>query len=145
MNLGLDGLGLRRWLMLLAIAVVLGGAVYIAEASTAVGTPGAQLFDGRQPLLARIAGHEQALPAQAWRCANCHAGTQGLGGALDRSRLTAAQARRGGPASRYDLPAFCRLLRTGVDPAWILIDRAMPRFEIDDRQCEQLWTHLTQG
>lgn len=145
MNPALDGRGLRRWLMLAALAIVFGGAFWVAEAATDSRTPGAQLFDGRQPLLARIAGHEQALPAQAWRCANCHTGAQAIGGALDGRRLTAAQARRGGPASRYDLPAFCRLLRTGVDPAWVLIDRAMPRFEIDDRQCEQLWTHLTRG
>lgn len=145
MNLGLDRLGLRRWLMLVAIAIVLGGAVWVSEAAAERRTAGAQLFDGSQPLVARIAGHEQALPAQAWRCVNCHAGTQAIGGALGRDRLLATQARRGGPSSRYDLPAFCRLLRTGVDPAWILIDRNMPRFEIDDRQCEQLWTHLTQG
>lgn len=135
---------MRRWLALLAIAIVLGGAAFFAEAATGHRAAGGQLFDGRRPLVARIAGHELALPAQAWRCANCHAGAQAIGGTLDRARLVAAQARRGGPSSRYDLPAFCRLLRTGVDPAWILIDRTMPRFEIDDLQCKQLWTHLTQ-
>lgn len=124
------------------LALAVGGGAYLAADSGAQ-APGQLLFEGRTELVARITGHDDALPAQAWRCANCHAGEQPLGGLLTRERLLTALPRRGGPLSRYDLPAFCRLLRTGVDPASILIDRTMPHFEIDDRQCEDLWRGLT--
>lgn len=103
---------------------------------------GAAVADGRVPLAARIAGHAQVLPPAAARCGNCHAGTQAIGGPLDAAHLARPVARRGGPPSRYDADALCRLLRTGIDPAWVMVDRAMPRFEISDVQCRALWDHL---
>jgi hypothetical protein len=33
-------------------------------------------------------------------------------------------------------------LRTGVDPAYILITRRMPRYTIEDAQCIDLWQYL---
>ncbi len=129
---------------------------------------GARAFDGRAPLVARIDGHASPLPGTAAACANCHlpaarpAGTpqasggpdasvaSGSAGAsptfgpiLDREGLTARVARRGGPPSRFDERAFCRLLRTGEDPAGVLLPRAMPRYEIDDEDCRRLWRHVT--
>ncbi len=116
---------------------------------------GARAFDGRAALVARIDGHAEPLPAAAAACANCHrpsvaprradgtaAPDASLGPALHRDALLEAVERRGGPASRYDLQAFCRLLRTGQDPAGVLLPRAMPRYEIDDAACGQLWAHL---
>jgi hypothetical protein len=50
--------------------------------------------------------------------------------------------RRGGPPSRYDEPAFCKLLQTGIDPMHILIAREMPAYNIDDAQCASLWSFL---
>jgi hypothetical protein len=116
---------------------------------------GERAFDGRVPLVARIVGHEAVLPPLAAACANCHlpnrvpAGPGGaaaadasLGPRLHRAGLTEAAPRRGGPPSRFDEGAFCRLLRTGEDPAGVLLPRAMPRYEIDDAGCSQLWRHL---
>jgi hypothetical protein len=113
-------------------------------------------FDGRTPLVARIEGHAAPLPGAAAACANCHrpsarpagapdpAGAPAsFGPALDRAGLTASVARRGGPPSRFDERAFCRLLRTGEDPAGVLLPRAMPRYEIDDDDCRRLWRHVT--
>jgi hypothetical protein len=103
---------------------------------------GAALYEGRQPLVARVSGHEQPLPALAARCANCHEGAQAVAPALNERVLTQALPRRGGPPSRYDARALCRLLREGLDPALVLVPRAMPRYDIDERACAALWAHL---
>lgn len=110
---------------------------------------GAALWRGDWALTARLSGHEQVLPGQASRCINCHGGADraapGGGPRLDAGYLTRAVARRGGPASRYDEAAFCRLLRTGVDPASVLVPREMPRYDIDDADCAALWQFLTRA
>ena len=64
-------------------------------------------------------------------------------GQLDSQHLRAPLSRRGGPPVAYDLAAFCRTLREGIDPAHVILPRTMPRFDIDDTRCEALWTHLT--
>lgn len=124
---------------------------------------GARLFDGRAPLRARIDGHVETMAASAVVCTNCHltgaaaaaaataaappAGTvpvsqTAIGPILDNGDLTRLLARRGGPPSRFDETAFCRLLRTGEDPAGVLLPKAMPRYALDDAQCGQLWRFL---
>jgi len=65
-----------------------------------------------------------------------------IGPVLDNGDLTRLLARRGGPPSRFDEAAFCRLLRTGEDPAGVLLPKVMPRYELDDAQCGQLWRFL---
>jgi hypothetical protein len=115
---------------------------------------GARLFDGTEPLAGTLAGHSAPLPAVATRCSQCHAGPGGPGGpaatgslfapALDRGALREARPRRGGPPVAYEAATFCRTLRTGIDPAHVVLPRAMPRFELDDVQCAALWDYLTQ-
>lgn len=143
---------------------------------------GMALFMGAAPLQGRLARHEEALPAQASRCINCHTakpgpalaqawpqslaaagmpagvpaaeppGTApGPGGRLAaplRTELSAATlltplARRGGPASSYDRDRFCRAVREGVDSAYVTLPQAMPRFALDDAQCDALWRFVT--
>ncbi|WP_250468060.1 MULTISPECIES: hypothetical protein [unclassified Caballeronia] len=41
--------------------------------------------------------------------------------------------------SHYDPIAFCRAIKDGVDPADIVLRRAMPRYKIADAQCAALW------
>jgi hypothetical protein len=126
-----------------------------AQAGVLAAEAGARAFDGRTALVARIDGHERALPAQAAACANCHVASRGpaapdgsrpaaasLGPVLHRAALVEPAPRRGGPPSRFDEASFCRLLRTGEDPAGVLLPRAMPRYELDDAACAQLWQHL---
>ena len=114
---------------------------------------GLQLYAGAAPLQGTITGHAAPLPPGAARCINCHAlGTAGpalaasapssFGPLLTRARLTQRTARRGGPPSAYDETSFCRLLRTGIDPAWVLIPRDMPRYELADADCRGLWLYL---
>lgn len=117
---------------------------------------GRLLYLGQSPLVARIAGQDFALPAHASRCANCHlpsasaanattaADTQRVGPVLTPAMLTEPTRRRGGPPSRFDSATFCRLLRTGVDPAHVLIERTMPRYHISDTDCSSLWRHLSE-
>ena len=134
----------------------------LASAVTAADDPvalqrGRELFTGERALSGRIVGHAADLPVPASRCVNCHAiqppapgpdssapGTQAFGPVLTRSGLTQASSRRGGPASRYDEAAFCRVLRTGIDPAHVIILRAMPRYVLTDADCRALWVHLTE-
>lgn len=123
--------------------------VAVSAAQTPAGSSarrGERLFHGEEPLRGAIVGHDDALPAHASKCVNCHdlaAGRQAkYGSILRRAALLEAAARRGGPPSRYEAGSFCRLLRTGIDPAHIIILRAMPRYEIDDAQCLALWNYL---
>ncbi len=107
------------------------------------------------PLQGTIVGHSSALPPAAARCINCHAvgraapasaaSAASFGPLLTPQSLTGAVARRGGPPSRYDAPAFCRLLRQGVDPAWVIVPRSMPRYARSDADCHALWAHLTES
>ncbi len=113
-------------------------------------SPGARLFDGREALPAQLVGRDVALPATASRCSNCH-GREGdrragsatrIGPVLGPAALRERRARRGGPPSAYELASFCRVLRTGIDPAQVIIDTRMPRYAASDAQCSALWLHL---
>jgi hypothetical protein len=124
---------------------------------------GAAMFFGREPLRARIREHEGFLPPEVVRCANCHgegswndpeAGDGTTSGEaasapgpstrrIDRYTLMEQRSRRGGPPSAYDSESFCRLLRTGVDPAYVVVAREMPVYEIDHPRCLDLWRYVT--
>lgn len=108
---------------------------------------GQRIFRGDEPLTARIAGQDFALPASASRCINCHGGTAArrIAPLLTAASLTDATSRRGGPPSRYEPGSFCRLLRSGVDPAYVIVPRAMPRYELSDADCADLWSFLARG
>jgi hypothetical protein len=109
---------------------------------------GDALFHGQETLTGRIRGHDETLPAEAVRCANCHEGaksgrlSRAAAPHLDRALLLEARQRRGGPPSHYNQTAFCKLLRTGVDPAAIVIAREMPVYQVDEAQCADLWNYL---
>ena len=111
---------------------------------------GENIFVGKESLPAKIAGHQEALPPQAARCINCHAPAQSKAGktesapSLSSTWLQQAQARRGGPVFSYDRESFCTTLRSGIDPEYVILSRAMPRFEISNEQCLSLWLYLTE-
>lgn len=137
-------------LLAFGIACAVPGAAAPSE-DGAVET-GRRLFAGEAPIVARMAGHAAALPASASRCANCHttgaaspgaSAPSSFGPALTADHLTRRLPRRGGPPSAYDEAAFCKLLRTGIDPAWVMVVQAMPRYELDDAQCRALWRWVT--
>lgn len=118
----------------------------LADASA---TTGRRMFLGDASLQGAIVGHPEALPPRLVACANCHGGGTGIGAAsfgprLEGARLTEMRGRRGGPPSSFSPASFCRMLRTGVDPASILITRQMPRYTLDDNQCLGLWHYLTE-
>jgi len=109
---------------------------------------GSKLFAGDEPLTGSIVGHKEPMPPIAVRCSNCHQatitpGAPSIAPALNRAALLSPQRRRGGPPSVYEEQTFCRILRTGVDPAYVLIAVEMPRYEISDAQCRSLWLYLT--
>jgi hypothetical protein len=136
---------------------VIGAALAVAACGASQAEHGRRLFVGEQPMKGRIVGHDIDLPTQSSRCVNCHAtaaaaagagasrvaDTQAFGGPLTAERLKSLMPRRGGPPSRFDEEAFCRLLRTGVDPAYIIIPRSMPRYDLPDADCHALWRHVT--
>ena len=134
----------------LALSCVLraeaAGTSALAEASAAAGR---RMFFGDASLQGVIVGHPEALPPRLAVCANCHAGggsatAASFGPRLDGTRLTEMRGRRGGPPSAFSPASFCQMLRTGVDPASILITRQMPRYTLDDNQCLGLWHYLTE-
>lgn len=148
-----------RRIAVLVVLLALGAARPGAEPAAPVvddAAAGAALFEGRADLRGKIRGHSSVLPPHASRCSNCHLTvetpvsaasatrlTQTFGPALTPTRLTGLRARRGAPPTRYDLTAFCTVLRTGVDPSKVVLARTMPLYELDDRSCQALWTHLT--
>ena len=143
------------------VALVVGlawAAGVAAQASDA--ERGRRLFNGELPLTGKVTGHATALPAQASRCVNCHAAgsappsasaaaapasasTQSYGPVLNATLLLQDARRRGGPPSRYDEAALCKLLGTGIDPAYFIIPASMPRYELDPADCRALWVFLT--
>lgn len=133
---------MRRRLFLLANA----GIMLFASARTL--EQGDALFHGKFPLSGRIRGHEESLPPETVRCSNCHEAANSVSVSrvapprIDRLLLLEPRQRRGGPPSSYDQKAFCKLLRTGIDPAYIVIAREMPTYAVDDQQCASLWKYL---
>ena len=141
-----------------ALALV-GAMACTSERARGERETGRQLFAGERPLTATMAGHTAPLPQDAVRCTNCHRRetgavarpgadsaldeTQDFGPALGAGSLTRAVARRGGPPSVYDGPAFCRVLREGIDPAHVVIAQTMPRYTMTPEECESVWIFLT--
>lgn len=131
----------RALACLIALAVALQGEPPPDKAH------GQRIFSGEVALPAHISGQDVALPASASRCSNCHGAqaTQRIAPLLTPTSLTTATSRRGGPPSSYTPASLCRLLRTGVDPAFIIVPRAMPRYEASDADCAALWAYVTDG
>ena len=145
------------WKLLCIIASML--TVWCFLKTAVAGTPagpdssvvmGRQMFFGNEPLLGVITGHTEYLPSKMVSCVSCHMGAAGPGGSasfapvLNRLRMTALIARRGGPPSAFSASSFCQMLRTGVDPAYILITRQMPRYRLSDDQCLGLWRYVVE-
>jgi len=111
---------------------------------------GENIYLGKESTPARIAGHQDPLPPKFTRCINCHASGRTVSGntesapSLSRASLLQTQARRGGPAFAYERISFCATLRSGVDPEHVVLNRAMPRFDMDNEQCLALWLYLTE-
>jgi cytochrome oxidase Cu insertion factor (SCO1/SenC/PrrC family) len=108
---------------------------------------GAAVYHRAEGVVPRIGG--EVLAANAARCSNCH-GEQGEGrseGALaaaplHRATLAGTQPRRGGPPSSYSRDTFCQSLRTGIDPAGIVLNAAMPRYTLSEESCTALWNFM---
>lgn len=149
---------MRRRVVATALAVAAGVAL-LAATAWGVGAwqaheqrqRGAALYAGEAPLAGRLFGHDGALPSTATRCRNCHepgaaptgpAGPGPYAAALNAASLQTARPRRGGPPSAFDAARLCALLRNGVDPAHVMIATTMPRYDITDAQCEDLWAYL---
>ena len=110
---------------------------------------GKRIFHGHDAVQGTVQQNGTALPALASKCINCHsvhvpsgawAGTPQY---LTASTMSRKVSRRGGPAYFYDQPTFCHTVRTGVDPAGIVLESKMPRYKISDTQCADLWIFLS--
>lgn len=139
-----------RWLSFF-LTVLTGSVAFSGSSTREVSALGRRLFSGEEELSGRMYTHTVAMPTAVIRCSNCHAAGNGPAVArssaprLTRDLLLQVRARRGGPPTSYGRDSFCRILRKGVDPAYILIDVAMPRYTFSDDQCMALWTFLTQS
>ncbi len=110
---------------------------------------GEAIYQGKEPLRGRIRGQDDPLPAEAIRCVNCHnpASKDRLSGRsaprIDGAWLMETRQRHGGPPSSYNQASFCKLLRSGTDPVYVLVAREMPIYEMDDDQCGSMWMFLS--
>ena len=156
--------GAVRWAVLgIACAVLMAGMSGLRfrqqqaslERESALQAQGRQLFEGEASPLGtlpgRLAGHSDDLPAAATRCINCHTSgartdapskTPEFAPRLNRQSLTQPTSRRGGPPSAYDVASLCKVLREGVDPAWVMVRQEMPHYAATDAQCVALWSFL---
>ena len=134
------------WLGLLLGDVLLTGAPALAEESR-----GKALFHGEIELDAKLAYTQMPLATPASRCVNCH--TVGCGTTqaelgsppeLGSARLLQKMVRITGPAVDYDLPSFCKVLREGLNPAYVSLAANMPIFDVGDADCQALWRYLTE-
>jgi len=108
---------------------------------------GYALYHGYWPVTGRIAGHDSDLPAFASRCANCHDGVRSTRARpiapLTQASLLHSHSRRGGPETAYTETSFCALLRDGVDPAYVIVDRTMPHYDLSGASCHALWRYVS--
>lgn len=140
--------GLHLFVFALA-SIYNSAAVAAAPAKSSDEKRGERIFHGKEVLKGSLSGHTDKLAPQMSRCVNCHThakpANKGIKFApvLTPAWLLEKQARRGGPAYAYNRDSFCKTLRTGIDPEYVVLGRTMPRFELDDAQCNALWTYLT--
>jgi hypothetical protein len=111
---------------------------------------GLAIYEGRVAVNARLRGHEDILPSMVGVCIHCHESslqpnqTKGtFGSRLNKAYLTTVSSRRGGAPMAYQEASFCQVLSNGVDPAQVLLHKAMPLFELNHEQCHALWTYLS--
>lgn len=90
------------------------------------------------------------LSGAAAACVACHR-RSGMGGGEGQvavrpiaGHLLFGQPRRSASRPSYTQTSLARALREGVDPAGRKLDALMPRFELDDREVEQLAAYLAQ-
>ena len=135
------------------VAMLLAGQALAAPAASAASVPaperGKRIFHGLDAVPATVQQHGTLLPAHVSRCINCHSAYTPSGAwpgnaqYLSATTLSSKISRRGGPAYRYDQPTFCATIRTGVDPAAIMLEAKMPRYRMSDAQCADLWFYLS--
>lgn len=107
---------------------------------------GCAIFNGQHSVAAQLRDDDHLLPGSTTRCANCHSQTgaaDAFAPPLSAGNLFPAKSRRDGPASSYDQATFCRALREGIDPANVLLRKAMPHYRISDTECAALWHFVT--
>ena len=136
------------------VGVLILGCLLRPEAASApvnadsAASTGREMFFDASSMRGTILGHTEALPPWLASCANCHLDDAGrrsstsFAPTLSRHAMTELHSRRGGPPSLFSLTSFCRMLRTGVDPVYVLISRQMPRYTLSDDQCLSLWRYL---
>ncbi len=144
---------MKAWLRPGLLAVCLAGSLGLGPAhgqAPASAAAGEALYTGRMPMTGKLRGHEVALPAQVVVCSNCHEAGPSVGRSsaayappLD-AQLAQRLSRRQGPPAAYNAEVLCKVLRTGVDPALIVLSQAMPLFEISDKDCASLWHYFLQ-
>jgi hypothetical protein len=133
----------------LAIVCCLCAIGSVAKSQLSERDRGKQIYLGEETVIGKIDGHISSLPPSLGKCVTCHTfarqSTLEAESAplLHRSALLDPHSRRGGPGFSYDKTSFCKTVRTGIDPQYVVLSRAMPRFEISEAQCSALWTYLT--
>jgi hypothetical protein len=135
-------------LALIALGLALLGAARLAGAAQSCDPAnlGCAIFNGDHALSAHLRDDAQPLPDWTTRCVNCHtqtSSTKAFAPLLTPSYLLDATSRRGGPPMSYNPATLCRALRDGIDPANVMLRKAMPRYVLSDTECAALWRFIT--
>lgn len=110
---------------------------------------GKRIFYGLDAVSATVQQNGTTLPTNASKCINCHSAQTppgawtGSSQYLSATTMTRMVSRRGGPASVYDQDKFCNAVRNGVDPAGVVLESKMPRYEMSDTQCADMWLFIS--
>lgn len=112
------------------VALVLSAGVIRAE------TSGIDIYMNGTGLSVKLGNAGREAPGQGFPCANCH-GKDGLGRSEGATRIPPIRwdrlARASDQRPAYDLAAFARALREGVDPAGRPLAKAMPRYTVSEQ------------
>ena len=115
---------------------------------TAGSDNGASIYSGQLVVPAYMVGHQSPIPPLASKCSNCHKPDDkqiALAPKINAQELMGLKSRRGGPPTRFDAVSLCKLLREGIDPASVVINTSMPRYQMSDQQCSALWSYLAKA
>jgi hypothetical protein len=133
------------------VALRTAAALVIAIAAAVPFSPwlrGYALYHGYLSVYGRVAGHDGDLPAFASRCANCHDAARSTAAPraiapLTQASLAQSHSRRGGPETAFTETSFCSLLQDGIDPAYVMVERAMPHYKLSEASCHALWRYVS--
>lgn len=126
----------------LLAGLVLAGLVLVAALPAGdFAAPFFRAGEAPRAIEARLEGSSASFDASLFACSGCH-GTSGEGRREGGTLAADIRFSRLSAAGRYDEKLFCRALVEGIDPQSAELARAMPRYGLEEGECDALWRYL---